>query len=198
MFDALVRRVAVLAEGLLAAGTHRLALDAGALPPGLYVVRAVAGPRLRRVAAGVARPLPHGQRPGGDGPLRPERRQTGDGSALAGSFILTFRAPNPAAPGDPGLVQVMAFGEAETDATLSVVGYGTETVVADAYRTEATATVTEFLPGRCVAGTFSGWFGAFLWSEVGGRPEVGVHSVTGAFRFSIPASDVVEVDVRLR
>ncbi len=42
-FDALGRRVAVLHDGPLAAGARALALAAGALPPGLYVVRAVAG-----------------------------------------------------------------------------------------------------------------------------------------------------------
>ena len=42
-FDALGRSVAVLHDGPLAAGqTARLALDAGALPSGVYVVR-VAG-----------------------------------------------------------------------------------------------------------------------------------------------------------
>lgn len=41
VFDVLGRRVARLHEGPLAAGTHRLALDASALPGGLYVVRAV-------------------------------------------------------------------------------------------------------------------------------------------------------------
>ena len=38
--DALGREVAVLADGPLAAGTHRFDLDASALAPGLYVVRA--------------------------------------------------------------------------------------------------------------------------------------------------------------
>ena len=42
-FDALGRRVALLHDGPLAAGTHTLGLDAAALPPGVYVVRAVTG-----------------------------------------------------------------------------------------------------------------------------------------------------------
>ena len=41
VFDALGRRVARLWDGPLAAGPHRLALDAGALPAGVYLVRAV-------------------------------------------------------------------------------------------------------------------------------------------------------------
>jgi hypothetical protein len=40
VYDALGRTVAVLAEGPMAAGPHALRLDAGALPPGVYVVRA--------------------------------------------------------------------------------------------------------------------------------------------------------------
>ncbi len=43
VFDVLGRRVAVLVEGPLAAGTHTLRLDARALAPGAYVVRATAG-----------------------------------------------------------------------------------------------------------------------------------------------------------
>jgi hypothetical protein len=39
-FDALGRRVAVLLDGALGAGTHPLTLDASALPPGVYLVRA--------------------------------------------------------------------------------------------------------------------------------------------------------------
>ena len=39
--DGLGRRVALLHEGALAAGTHRLALDASGLPSGLYLVRAI-------------------------------------------------------------------------------------------------------------------------------------------------------------
>ncbi|HYE94808.1 MAG TPA: YCF48-related protein [Rubricoccaceae bacterium] len=39
-YDALGRRVAVLHEGPMAAGTHALALDVSALAPGVYVVRA--------------------------------------------------------------------------------------------------------------------------------------------------------------
>ncbi|HYE95764.1 MAG TPA: hypothetical protein VD962_06110 [Rubricoccaceae bacterium] len=40
VYDALGRRVAVLHDGPLAAGTHRLTLDAARLAPGVYVVRA--------------------------------------------------------------------------------------------------------------------------------------------------------------
>jgi hypothetical protein len=40
VFDVLGRRVAVLHEGPLGAGAHRLRLDAAALPAGVYVVRA--------------------------------------------------------------------------------------------------------------------------------------------------------------
>ena len=43
VFDLLGRRVAVLHDGSLAAGTHPLTLDAARLPAGLYVVRAQAG-----------------------------------------------------------------------------------------------------------------------------------------------------------
>jgi hypothetical protein len=43
VYDVLGRRVATLAEGPLAAGAHRFALDAQALPSGVYVVRAKAG-----------------------------------------------------------------------------------------------------------------------------------------------------------
>jgi hypothetical protein len=43
VYDALGRRVATLAEGVLAAGSHTLALDASALPAGVYVVRATGG-----------------------------------------------------------------------------------------------------------------------------------------------------------
>ncbi|MDX1532416.1 MAG: T9SS type A sorting domain-containing protein, partial [Rhodothermales bacterium] len=41
--DVLGRRVAVLHRGPLGAGPHELALDGRALPPGLYVVRAMVG-----------------------------------------------------------------------------------------------------------------------------------------------------------
>ena len=41
VFDALGRRVAVLHDGDLPAGTHALDFDAGSLPGGVYVVRAV-------------------------------------------------------------------------------------------------------------------------------------------------------------
>ncbi|HLA64666.1 MAG TPA: PQQ-binding-like beta-propeller repeat protein [Rhodothermales bacterium] len=40
VYDALGRRVAVLHDGALAAGTHAFSLDASALPPGVYVLRA--------------------------------------------------------------------------------------------------------------------------------------------------------------
>jgi hypothetical protein len=40
VFDVLGRRVAVLHDGPLGAGAHRLRLDASALPAGVYVVRA--------------------------------------------------------------------------------------------------------------------------------------------------------------
>ena len=41
VYDALGRRVATLHQGRLGAGRHRLAVDAGALAPGVYLVRAV-------------------------------------------------------------------------------------------------------------------------------------------------------------
>ncbi len=40
MYDVLGRRVLLLHDGPLAAGEHSLPLDASALPPGLYLVRA--------------------------------------------------------------------------------------------------------------------------------------------------------------
>ena len=43
VFDALGRRVAVLAEGERAAGAHRAAFDASGLPAGIYIVRLQAG-----------------------------------------------------------------------------------------------------------------------------------------------------------
>ena len=43
VLDALGRRVALLHDGVLAAGTHELRLDAAGLPAGVYVVRATAG-----------------------------------------------------------------------------------------------------------------------------------------------------------
>ena len=55
VFDVLGRRVAVLAEGPLATGVHTASLDAAALPPGLYLVRLVAGDRTRVVSLTVAR-----------------------------------------------------------------------------------------------------------------------------------------------
>lgn len=41
--DALGRRVALLHDGTLRAGTYTLRLDANALPPGLYLIRASDG-----------------------------------------------------------------------------------------------------------------------------------------------------------
>ncbi len=51
VYDVLGRRVAVLAEGPLNAGTHRFALDGAGLPTGVYVVRAEGGaePLVRRI-----------------------------------------------------------------------------------------------------------------------------------------------------
>lgn len=43
VFDALGRRVSLLHEGELRAGTYALRVDAGNLPPGLYLVRATDG-----------------------------------------------------------------------------------------------------------------------------------------------------------
>jgi hypothetical protein len=43
VYDALGRRVAVLHEGPLRAQTYTLRVDAGDLPPGLYLVRATDG-----------------------------------------------------------------------------------------------------------------------------------------------------------
>jgi len=43
LFDALGRRVALLHDGALPAGAHRFTLDAGALVPGAYLLRVVAG-----------------------------------------------------------------------------------------------------------------------------------------------------------
>ena len=43
VYDALGRRVAVLHEGPLRASTYTLRVDAGDLPPGLYLVRATDG-----------------------------------------------------------------------------------------------------------------------------------------------------------
>ena len=40
VYDALGRRVSLLHEGELRAGTYSLRVEAGALPPGLYLVRA--------------------------------------------------------------------------------------------------------------------------------------------------------------
>ncbi len=44
VYDALGRRVAVVSDGPLAAGAHAIPLEAGALAPGVYVVRVVARP----------------------------------------------------------------------------------------------------------------------------------------------------------
>jgi hypothetical protein len=43
VYDVLGRKVAVLAEGEWAAGAHEVALDAGGLAPGVYVVRVTVG-----------------------------------------------------------------------------------------------------------------------------------------------------------
>ncbi len=43
LYDALGRRTALLAAGAAPAGTHRAILDAASLPPGVYVVRLLAG-----------------------------------------------------------------------------------------------------------------------------------------------------------
>jgi hypothetical protein len=43
VFDALGRRVALLHDGPLAAGTYPLTFDAVSLPPGLYVIRVTDG-----------------------------------------------------------------------------------------------------------------------------------------------------------
>jgi len=43
LYDVLGRQVAVLASGRYGAGRHTVALDGAVLPPGVYVVRAVAG-----------------------------------------------------------------------------------------------------------------------------------------------------------
>ena len=53
--DALGRRVAVLHDGPLGAGTHRLGVEAGRLPAGVYRVRAVAGAAALSHALVVAR-----------------------------------------------------------------------------------------------------------------------------------------------
>jgi hypothetical protein len=55
LFDALGRRVALLHEGVLAAGAHRLPLRASSLPPGVYVVRAIAGAEVAGASVVVAR-----------------------------------------------------------------------------------------------------------------------------------------------
>ena len=55
VFDALGRRVAGVWDGPLAAGTTPLALDVGAWPPGVYVVRVVAAGRVTSAPLTVAR-----------------------------------------------------------------------------------------------------------------------------------------------
>ena len=55
VYDVLGREVAVLADGVLGAGEHRLALDASALPAGAYVVRLVAGGAAQTARLTVAR-----------------------------------------------------------------------------------------------------------------------------------------------
>ena len=54
VYDALGREVAVLAEGPFTAGRHDVALDAAALPSGVYVVR-VDGPEVRTARITVVR-----------------------------------------------------------------------------------------------------------------------------------------------
>ncbi|HLA64623.1 MAG TPA: hypothetical protein VK610_09370, partial [Rhodothermales bacterium] len=55
-FDAVGRRVALLHDGPLAAGAHALTLDAAALAPGLYVVRATGAEGVAAQRVTVARP----------------------------------------------------------------------------------------------------------------------------------------------
>jgi hypothetical protein len=55
VFDVLGREVVALHEGSLPAGATRLALDAGALPAGLYVVRVVSGDQASSAQFSVAR-----------------------------------------------------------------------------------------------------------------------------------------------
>ena len=54
--DALGRRVALLQDGALRAGTYTLSLNASGLPPGLYLIRATDGRgATERVAVALAR-----------------------------------------------------------------------------------------------------------------------------------------------
>ena len=55
LVDVLGRTVAVLAEGTRAAGTHRIAVDAGGLPAGTYLARVTAGGRAATLPLTVAR-----------------------------------------------------------------------------------------------------------------------------------------------
>ncbi|HLA64006.1 MAG TPA: T9SS type A sorting domain-containing protein, partial [Rhodothermales bacterium] len=55
LYDALGREVAVLADGVQAAGTHEAALDAAALAPGVYVLRLAAGADARVMRVSVVR-----------------------------------------------------------------------------------------------------------------------------------------------
>jgi glycosidase len=55
VYDVLGRRVATLAEGLEAAGTHEASLDASALPAGVYVLRLAAGEQSATARVTVAR-----------------------------------------------------------------------------------------------------------------------------------------------
>ena len=55
VFDLLGREVSRLVDASLPAGRHRAALDAGALPSGVYVVRLVAGGEVRTTRVTVAR-----------------------------------------------------------------------------------------------------------------------------------------------
>ena len=55
VYDALGRRIAVLHDGPLAAGTHPLALDGSRLPAGVYVVRAVTQTEVTSLRVTIAR-----------------------------------------------------------------------------------------------------------------------------------------------
>jgi hypothetical protein len=55
VYDALGREVAVVAEGWRAAGAHEAALDAAALPAGVYLARLTAGARTATRRLTVAR-----------------------------------------------------------------------------------------------------------------------------------------------
>ena len=55
VFDAVGRRVAVLAQGDLAAGEHDAVFDADGLPAGVYLVRVAAADRVATVSVLLAR-----------------------------------------------------------------------------------------------------------------------------------------------